>query len=248
MEAFEKQCRDAFEDYRLPVSETAWQKVLAGQQPRRIGYLPLLRVAAALALLVFCWFAYQTLMPVQDPSSGQQLPIAVHEQEDAMDPITEPQPIGESHEFAAGSLDHSMVPAEKPASSADRHNHKVRAYATAPATCISGNGPDSDSAHGTEQHTLIALDQDDRQEWPLQLLPNLKYELLPREYGTLPLVQTQKDFAQTQTESRPQLRRLTNDDRTGPERLLATLDRYKPRFVDDLVSLATRPTEIEINW
>jgi cytoskeletal protein RodZ len=246
MEAFEKQFRDAFEDYRIPVGEAAWLKVQA-KQKRRIGwYLPLARIAAAIALLVFSWFVYRAVQPAQQAPSAHQLSPLAHVEADR--PLNDQEVYAvqdkKGIDPAAPAVDHQM----------DTHISQVAlpAKTTAPAPAA--------SIHPIPK--LRELPQPVDQPWsdhiatvpemPLRLAPSLIPVLLPADVRSdlmpsMPSIPTM-EMASIIDVKTSMIKPLVAEDLTGPERLVAVLDRYKPRFVNDLVSLASRTTEIELNW
>lgn len=257
MDPVKKTFSESFADFELPVSDELWQQVRQKRRPpaRRVPLLYRIAAAAAVAMLLgAAWFLW--------PESGNESPapqmagknstIRSGQTEGVIRPARSIQPVAatESPDPQPGS----RIP-DKPSRTMSSRPSPTVAMDTSPESLTHSvqDEPGRQDGVAWVEHTEDALVQGPDLDFNPDALPipmepviaDVPEPVSPRQPG----VQLQG----METRRRPLLPAslkpmLRNAEKTGPERLLAALETFRPRVVDDLIALGSRRTEIEISW
>jgi len=251
MDPVKKTFSESFEDFQIPVGDALWQSVQRKRRPPVRRLAPIYRIAAAAAAVVLLagvwmwWPAGQAdrevpIMAGRDgtissgTTEGIIRPAAVPDQEPILELVSQPARPKATlrHEPPASPV----RPAPVPATIADEEPSTEPAdYAWVDAEdqpLVIGPDP------GPEMATLPPAPEALHTK-PLPPVPARQPGIAPRHNATRPSTR------QMLADLKPTLR---DPDLTGPQRLRAALETFRPRVVDDLIALGSRRTEIEISW
>jgi hypothetical protein len=255
MDRFEDQFKNAFADYRVPVSDKVWDKVKAKRKVIYWWKRPSFQIAAAILLLVsVVWSVTDSVGKFQNSGS------ATHE----IAEIGSQKPGGNSPETLKGDV------AKKPSANVSKVGVDMASVGQKLTNKVNLARPgkqqilpipikelaleDNDNPDGPTNPVMemVSLDRDVTKQIPqgMDILPNRIKPIHTFEYGPslkLPASLTdnglpQNDFASNKN-TPPQ-----NEDKTGPDFLISQLENLRPGLFDGLRNIASRTTEIEIIW
>jgi hypothetical protein len=251
MDPVKKIFSESFEDFQIPVGDALWQSVQRKRRPPVRRLAPIYRIAAAAAAVVLLvgvwmwWPAGQTereapIMAGRDgtissgTTEGIIRPAAVPDEVPVLELVSQPA-------HPKNALRHEpSVSAVQPVPAPATIAYEVRSTEPADYAWVDAEdqplviGPDP----GPEMATLPPAPEALHTK-PLPPVPSRQPGLAPRNNPARPTTR------QMLADLKPTLR---DPALTGPQRLMAALETFRPRVVDDLIALGSRRTEIEISW
>lgn len=250
MDPVKKTFTKAFEDFELPVREDLWENVLLKKQQQKRRTFPLYRLAAAIAL---CITAGGIFWLIKSGNEKQEQPLVQVDRSPSLplnDNLKEQpseQPIIPIEKEIV--LQTKLSPSNK--ESAKSHttvvpaaiiHEKIQIVADlpAPSSSIMEKLPEMEEAI-----TITEVLKVDELSIPSQDVPEQHIVASEnREPNSSPR-SLKHTLSKVLAKFRPPS---LDNNKTGPERIIATLENLKPKMVDDLLAIANRRTEIEINW
>jgi len=257
MDTIKKTFSESFADFELPVSDELWRQVRQKRRPPARRVLTLYRIAAAAAvalLLGAAWFLWPDSgkEAAPPPMAGKDATIRSGQTEGVIRPARTTRPV-------AATASTESVPVSPFPDKPSRERPVRLASGMAAMTPSSSPTPPLPDEPGRQDGITWVDHPEDAlvlgpatditaDELPVPLEPVLA-EAAERVAPRQPGVQPEDMEGRRRTLLPASLKPILRDaEKTGPERLLAALETYRPRVVDDLIALGSRQTEIEISW
>lgn len=255
MDRFEDQFKNAFADYRVPVSDKVWDKVKAKRKVIYWWKRPSFQIAAAILLLVsVVWSLMDGDGKFQNSGSVTQEITEVGTRKTEMEgfEVTK-EDISEqaSSDLSSDETDMASV-GQKLTNKVNLARPGKQQILPIPIKELALEDNDNPDGPTNPIMEMVSLDRDETKQIPqgMDILPNRIKPIHTFEYGPslkLPASLTdnglpQNDFASNKN-TPPQ-----NEDKTGPDFLISQLENLRPGLFDGLRNIASRTTEIEIIW
>lgn len=255
MDRFEDQFKNAFADYRVPVSDKVWDKVKAKRKVIYWWKRPSFQIAAAILLLVsVVWALMDGDGKFQNSDSVSQEITEVGTQKTEMEGFEIPKEgISEQASSDLGSDETNMVSIE-PKLTKDEKRIRPGNKQIMPLSAIELNPIKNDNLEGltNPKMNIVSIEPilSDRVTYGVDILPGSIKPLNTRDGGAFMMLPTKEvSLGSPKVElASTKIKLPKNEDKTGPDLLISQLENLRPGLFDGLRNIASRTTEIEIIW